>query len=46
MKRLFAIHGIPEIVLTDNGGQFASRKFQQFVEDWNLVHLPNNRYYV
>lgn len=46
MKRLFAIHGIPEIVLTDNGRQFASREFQQNVEDWNFAHLPNNPYYV
>ena len=33
MKRHFAVHGIPESLLTDNGTQFVSKEFQLFAEE-------------
>ena len=38
MKELFAEHGIPEIIRTDNGPQFASHLFTEFTKDWNIDH--------
>ncbi len=33
-KSIFARHGIPEVVRSDNGPQFASEIFRQFAQDW------------
>ena len=38
MKELFAEHGIPEIIQTDKGPQFASHLFAEFTKDWNIDH--------
>ena len=33
MKELFAEHGIPEVLHTDNGPQFANALFTEFATD-------------
>ena len=38
MKELFAEHGIPGIIQTDNSLQFASHLFAEFTKDWNIDH--------
>ena len=38
MKELFAEHGIPEVIRTDNGPQFASHLFAEFTKDWSIDH--------
>ena len=38
LKELFAGHGIPEILDTDNGPQFANAVFTEFVADWKFDH--------
>lgn len=45
MKRLFASHGIPETLLTDNGPQFVSHEFEQFAQDWNFIHVTSSPHY-
>ncbi|KAK7101996.1 hypothetical protein V1264_020291 [Littorina saxatilis] len=45
MKRLFATHGIPEKLMTDNGSQFVSHEFEQFAKEWNFVHTTSSPYY-
>ena len=45
MQCLFTVHGIQEKVPTDNGRQFANRKFQQFAEDWNFAHVMSSPCY-
>ena len=45
LKELFAEHGIPEEICSDNGPQFASHLFAEFTKDWNIKHstsLPRN----
>ena len=47
MKELFAEHGIPESLCSDNGPQFASTLFAEFATDWNFDHCtsaPTNPY--
>ena len=36
LKELFAEHGIPEVIWTDNDPQFASHLFAEFTKDWNI----------
>ena len=38
LKELFAEHGIPEEIRSDNGPQFASHLFAEFKKDWNIKH--------
>ena len=38
LKELFAEHGIPESIRSDNGPQFASHLFKEFAEEWNFAH--------
>ena len=36
MKTLFARHGIPEVIKSDNGPQYASAEFAEFAKTWGL----------
>ena len=45
MKNWFAGHGIPEVVISDNGTQFSSSEFQSFAEDWNFQHITTSPHY-
>ena len=45
LKTIFATHGIPELVISDNGPQFSSTEFQQFSIDWNFEHKTSSPYY-
>ena len=38
-KSIFARFGIPEVVLSDKGQQFKSRKFLKFSQDYSFTHL-------
>ena len=38
IKRVFATHGIPQQVISDNGTQYTSQEFQSFAEDYGFVH--------
>ena len=35
----FARHGIPEVVVSDNGPQFASEDFATFATSWDFHHV-------
>ena len=37
-KSIFARHGIPSEVISDNGPQYASRGFELFAKQWELKH--------
>ena len=38
LKELFAEHGIPESIRSDNGPQFSSHLFKEFADKWNFTH--------
>ena len=42
LKELFAEHGIPEEIRSDNGPQFASHFFAEFTKDWNIKHSTSS----
>ena len=39
MKAIFARHGIPEQVVTDNGPQYASREMKEFASSYGFCHI-------
>ena len=39
---LFATHGIPQEVVSDNGPQFASGEFKPFAEEYNFKHRTSS----
>lgn len=45
LKAQFARHGIPELLITDNGPQFASAKFQDFARQWDFEHRTSSPAY-
>ena len=42
LKYQFARHGIPDVLITDNGPQFTSEKFRNFVEEWQFQHTTSS----
>lgn len=45
LKSCFARHGIPEVVMSDNGPQFSSTDFKKFAEKWNFSHITSSPHY-
>lgn len=44
-KSIFARHGIPEVVRSDNGPQFASESFSVFAKDWGFNHVTSSPHF-
>lgn len=42
LKCHFARQGIPDIVVSDNGPQFACEKFTNFANEWGFEHRPGS----
>ncbi|XP_042148029.1 uncharacterized protein K02A2.6-like [Ixodes scapularis] len=45
LKAHFARHGIPRVLVTDNGPQFACEAFHKFSVEWNFEHTTSSRAY-
>ena len=45
MKPLFARHGIPDVIISDNGPQYSSQEFKQFAEDYEFSHVTSSPYH-
>ena len=45
MKQLFAEHGIPSKVISDNGLHYSSSQFKQFAEQWGFNHVTSSPRY-
>ena len=42
LKRQFSVHGLPEVLRSDNGPQYASREFQEFCGKFNITHVTSS----
>ena len=45
MKSIFARHGIPQEIVSDNGPQYSSREFAQFAKQYGFVHNTSSPKY-
>ena len=45
MKSIFARHGIPEKVISDNGPQFSSHEFSQFASTYCFEYVTSSPYF-
>ena len=44
-KVQFARHGIPDVLITDNGTQFSSSEFAKFAEAWKFEHKTSSSHH-
>ncbi|CAC5387447.1 unnamed protein product [Mytilus coruscus] len=44
LRTMFAIHGLPENIVSDNGTPFASQEFQDFVQRNGIKHIRSSPY--
>ena len=42
MKQVFSEHGIPSRVVSDNGPQYYSEAFKEFVQQWQFDHITSS----
>ena len=42
LKSMFARHGIPDVIMSDNGPQFASEEFANFAKTWEFKHITSS----
>ncbi|KAL0868798.1 hypothetical protein ABMA27_007164 [Loxostege sticticalis] len=45
LKSIFARHGIPNILISDNGPPFNSKEFSNFASDWQIQHITSSPYF-
>ena len=45
LRVIFAIHGLPEMLVSDNGTSFTSAEFQEFVSSNAIRHVLTSPYY-
>ena len=45
VKRIFATHSILEVVVSDNGPQFASTEFREFAQEYQFTHTTSSPQY-
>ena len=45
LKQIFARFGIPDVLVTDNGPQFASSEFTVFTRNWGFEHSTSSSTY-
>ena len=44
-KTTFARHGIPDILISDNGPQFDNTEFARFAKEWDFTHKTSSPHY-
>ena len=42
MRSHFAGHGIPQVVVSDNGLQFKAEEFRSFAKEWEFTHATSS----
>ena len=45
MKSIFARHGIPELIVSDNGPQYSSKEFAEFMREYQCRHITSSPLY-
>ena len=45
LKTHFLRHGIPNILVSDNGPQYTSEEFRTFAREWEFKHMTSSPHY-
>ena len=45
LKMHFSRHGIPEVLISDNGPQYSSQEFSLFAQQWEFKHVTSSPHY-
>ena len=45
MSSIFEVHGVPDIVVSDNGPQYASKEFKAFATNYGFTHVTSSPLY-
>lgn len=45
LKVQFSRHGIPDVLVSDNGPQYISNEFAQFAREWEFKHVSSSPYH-
>jgi transposase InsO family protein len=45
LKEVFIIHGIPDLVHSDNGPQYVSSEFKSFAANWGFTHSTSSPHF-
>ncbi|CAB4029512.1 PREDICTED: uncharacterized protein K02A2.6-like, partial [Paramuricea clavata] len=45
LKEQFSRHGIPDVLVSDNGPQYTSREFTDFTTEWEIKHVTSSPYH-
>ena len=45
LKAVFARHGVPRILVSDNGPCYSSTEFKKFAESWDFRHVTSSPHY-
>ena len=40
-----ARHGIPDVLISDNGSQFCCNQFKEFSQKWEFIHVTSSPVY-
>lgn len=44
-KSIFARHGIPAMIISDNGPQYTAKEFQKLTKEWGIKHATTSPYH-
>lgn len=42
IQAIFATHGIPKVVVSDNGPQYSCGEFENFARNWGFIHVTSS----
>ena len=45
LKSIFARHGIPETLISDNGPQYSSKEFAEFAKSYDFCHVTSSPHF-
>ena len=45
LKAIFSRHGIPTVLMSDNGPQYSSKEMKDFAEKYNFQHITSSPHY-